>query len=79
MLPVPLKRRSVRVLSDDCGSTCSTAPCDSVEAAANSFPKKGISGEVKFAKALDYGHQKAVPVNMTPKGARTQKATMLEK
>lgn len=63
----------------DCGTVCSTAPCASVEAAANSFPKKGVSGEVKFAKALAYGHQKALPVNMTPKGARTQKATMLEK
>ena len=37
--------------SDDCGATCSTAPCASVEALALSIPKKNSTAPSKFAKA----------------------------
>jgi len=57
----------------DCGTTCSTKPCSSVEASVNSVPKKGTEGEQLKAPAMGSHHQKATPI-----GARTSKAAMLE-
>ena len=61
------------VRADDCGTTCSTAPCTSVEATANSVPKKGTKNALLKAPAMGSQHQKATPI-----GARTSAAAMLE-
>ena len=56
----PASHPSLLVLLDDCGTTCSTAPCSSVEATSNSVSKKmNNNGTKKTARAAV---QHAAPV-----------------